>query len=914
MRSKYVPILIVVFAVTVILAVLFPYGIFRAAPRSALAQPFPPPDTWEPNDTFAEAAYIGGLPGNSLYVEANIGPTEGGLDLDDFYIFSVNARQGVTVSLSSGSTLEGLRFRALRADETTMVTTWPTDFEQTYCLGTLEVGEYILHLGLETELPITYTFWVETGPPDVPCSDPFEPNDTADLATAIDNVPQFEAWVNGNDIDFYSIIIPRGRIAPGDAGFWEIGLAPFDDGCNGVMVGILDGDLNPLISQPLESKATTQITATLQWDGIYYLQVGYENPPAEPDTVCRYRVNHHVTTDGGVTSTPTPTHTPTFSVTRTPTLTPTPTPTLTPTSTPTPLSSLPSDIPLEEMPDDMWRRAAQLLEEVRGTDMAPGWENARLGPRVRALYRPDMDTPAYYEFQVVIPPDDMPAGFIILSTGPHDYPVPHWNFVGATITDQMLEKAGLLRRGTGGDIRFYKLDALAYAAEDEGGTLLTILGGPLIKVEGADPAWLDTPKQLSGAEWRPTQAVPDDGQAASVDGELRTFGPSPPLSLQLTGWESWENLKSEYVDSYALFTEALRREATKAWQVEEARAREGEVLRKGDMYPLALLREIEGYALNGEGASLVDARLRYRDFLPPVLEINVLDERPGQEVPFSVQIWYTDETTETVRFRVAAPATTLFVPIVADSATLATIPESDEPTYRARATSAWSRWYVYSASTDADQRLYRQLSPFETPNTTPCPSGCGATAWAMLFGWADYQAAIGNSYWQPRWGLYRENGGRGRDAVAPRHMSSGVKNMTWEIREAIGTWCVYSSVLSLRAAPTPPWQMPGAVQYLQGRTGTRLRAAWNPIGIHMDALRRFAANSIVTRHTPAVIGTGFFSHYPLAYKYAYRYRQADFLFFRWTEYQRLFYVNQGWGGGGNGWIPASTWFAGEIYP
>jgi len=59
----------------------------------------------------------------------------------------------------------------------------------------------------------------------------------------------------------------------------------------------------------------------------------------------------------------------------------------------------------------------------------------------------------------------------------------------------------------------------------------------------------------------------------------------------------------------------------------------------------------------------------------------------------------------------------------------------------------------------------------------------------MLFGWGDYQAAIGNPYWAPRNGLYRVNGGYGADAVAPLFRDAGVTNMTWEIRNRIGTFC-----------------------------------------------------------------------------------------------------------------------------
>lgn len=50
--------------------------------------------------------------------------------------------------------------------------------------------------------------------------------------------------------------------------------------------------------------------------------------------------------------------------------------------------------------------------------------------------------------------------------------------------------------------------------------------------------------------------------------------------------------------------------------------------------------------------------------------------------------------------------------------------------------------------------------------------GCGPVAWTMLFCWADRQAATGNSYWAGRWGLYRENGGKGANAVAPLSMDN----------------------------------------------------------------------------------------------------------------------------------------------
>jgi hypothetical protein len=193
-----------------------------------------------------------------------------------------------------------------------------------------------------------------------------------------------------------------------------------------------------------------------------------------------------------------------------------------------------------------------------------------------------------------------------------------------------------------------------------------------------------------------------------------------------------------------------------------------------------------------------------------------------------------------------------------------------------------------------------------------CQVGCGPVAWSMLFGWADRQAATGNAYWAPRTGIYRQNGGRGADAVAPITQDAGVRNMIVEIHNDVHTFCAFGS------GATTPWDMPSAWQYLNGRTGAWLRADWDSFGIHWDSLRDRAIDSIVNRHTPAVIGTGWLSHYPMAFGYAWQNRTVRHCFiWCWddTVTDRCFYVNNGWGGGGAGeWIDASTWFAGQLFP
>lgn len=147
--------------------------------------------------------------------------------------------------------------------------------------------------------------------------------------------------------------------------------------------------------------------------------------------------------------------------------------------------------------------------------------------------------------------------------------------------------------------------------------------------------------------------------------------------------------------------------------------------------------------------------------------------------------------------------------------------------------------------------------------------------------------------------------------ISPTSKTAGVNNVIEEIADDVGTFCIFGQ------GATYPWEMSDASAYFVGRTGTSLTTHYNALGISEGRLREYARNSIRDRDTPAVIGTGWLSHYPVAYGYAWQKRLVRKCFiFCWNEtvYDRWFYVNQGWGGSGNGWVPAETWFAGEIYP
>jgi hypothetical protein len=571
----------------------------------------------------------------------------------------------------------------------------------------------------------------------------------------------------------------------------------------------------------------------------------------------------------------------------------------------------------------LYRRAVEVLESARGSKLAPGWNQAWLGVP-QPLYRPDIKGPAYYEFPVDLPLTPgatvSHTGFIILSTGPHDFPIAHWNYTGKSPTQVMRDAAMTDTL----PLTFFKLDALAYAAEDSAGKLVATLGTPLAKVGGMDPSWLTKTPPISTFIYTPTLKNPDSQQGVG-GGISSTVGPLSS-SLTLDGWHSWQELKAGFNASYGILISGLTRQAAVDWDTESLLNQYGEGLRKGQTYNLPALDTLMDHSASGSGTQFVTLSELKRIGLPSILQIHVNGSVLGQEFPLSVTLYYSGGVSETVRFTVVDPPPVLhtYLPVMANNSASTTSALSDMSVSGAGAdvgmstsmprqpADTWGPWNYYWAGSDADQRLYTQIDQSENPpNNTGCPSGCGATAWAMLFGWADNQAASGNPYWAPRWGLYRFNGGYGADAVAPSIRDTGVTNMTWEIRARIGTWCVFGS------APTLPWNMGNAAGYFAGRTGTSMVTHWDSFGIHEDGLRDAAANSIIYRHTPAVIGTGWLNHYPLAYGYAWQLHTVRHCFiWCWTDtdYNRAFYVNQGWGGAGNGWISAGTWFDGEIYP
>ncbi len=548
---------------------------------------------------------------------------------------------------------------------------------------------------------------------------------------------------------------------------------------------------------------------------------------------------------------------------------------------------------INQIPNELLLRAAQLLEDVRNDEsVAPGWARAQLSDEITPIYRPDLPElghkPAYYNIPV------KPAGFIVVSTGDHDFPIPHWNFTGQSPVQYLTEKAAKLGKKAN---RFYKLDALSYIAEDQENQQVADLGDFPRKALGIQREWFNQ-EELSET----IVVVPESKEGEKVESDVRISGPQK-FEINFEKWESWQEYKEKSAETNAVLNQALRYDANKEWEIIALTQEYGELLAAGDSYQLAILpnKQAPEFKLEGKGAQFVKVELleRSKEGLPLVIDIKVVDVPSDVEASFDLHLIYPEsKVSKSMKF------------VIATKKQIAELPQfnSELDALKLRnVRGGWSSWNTFWAGSHNDQRWYSQISKKEFNNSSNCASGCGSTAWAMLFGWGDYRASINNSGWQHRWGLYRENGGYGSNAIAPKNMDQGIRNVSWEIRNYISTFCWDGQ------GATAPWNMSDAYKYLQGRTGATLKTNYNVLGISTSGLRNRARDSIVNRRVPAIIGTGWFKHYPLAYGYQWRRKRVHFAFWSWWEYQRKFYVNQGWGGSGNGWISARTWFVGQLY-
>jgi hypothetical protein len=315
-------------------------------------------------------------------------------------------------------------------------------------------------------------------------------------------------------------------------------------------------------------------------------------------------------------------------------------------------------VKLDEVPLDVRRRAARHLEAVRGTPMAAGADAAQLGDEACPVFRPDVKGVAYWELEIVGVktatrarpgangrPAASDRGFVVVSTGAHDVPVPHWS-VELEPPSRSLEA----RAGDKPVARVVKLDTLAYACENAKGAYLAHIGQFPPMPAGLPSALPKAPAQ-SSLESRPASATPSDRRVAKQ--EVKRTGARAPRP-KLVPWPSWAQAKKRYASAYKLHLAALRARAAQAWQIEELVAKLGEGIHEGDRLVVPLLKPGKA-SLSGDGVQSVTMRMIDRN--PPAVELLAGGAAKQAEQQFQLQLSYADGTSETLIFFVVPKGT-----------------------------------------------------------------------------------------------------------------------------------------------------------------------------------------------------------------------------------------------------------------
>lgn len=228
-------------------------------------------------------------------------------------------------------------------------------------------------------------------------------------------------------------------------------------------------------------------------------------------------------------------------------------------------------------------------------------------------------------------------------------------------------------------------------------------------------------------------------------------------------------------------------------------------------------------------------------------------------------------------------------------------------------------------------RKYDQLEGNQAPSTSGCASGCGGTAWGMLFGFHDYEAALGDAKWVTHKRLYSRDGrASGPDATAPEWFWPGHENrlsrpagtaphlgaaaMVWEIAQVMNDWALAGCSASGQKW-TAPVEMGKAHIYLDRRgVNAKMISDYDGAGI-MTHEGKTKAYAVIKRKQPVIIGIGHLSHYPLAVgrdRTEYRVWERDNN--KWSDKadRRNFVVSMGWGRSSLDVVPYDTWLQGSL--
>jgi len=355
-------------------------------------------------------------------------------------------------------------------------------------------------------------------------------------------------------------------------------------------------------------------------------------------------------------------------------------------------------IPLSKVPPEVRELAEEFLISLVNEE--PDWKEAVLAPVVIPVHNPAVEEgkmPAFYEFKVVglspqPEPPDQPGfgtyapvtpiadlGFILVTHGRHDVPIPQYSTSGPTRCEQ------LLFRAQGKATRLMRYDSGFWVAEDDKGSLKASLGS--------------TPYQMTVdiLDWMGKLET-----TRVFKNELQEESPNPPVKpLAYTNYEAF---KDDYVGG-PVYTRLHKLKAKRA-ELDWAPVDDVEPpnIKIPVMEDTLILQDIEV------------ASFELEDELVP----GWIEPKGG--------LWVTSSLDTSTMLTVIDTAGEVYYYILIIG----------NPIDQLGSWSSWTSYYALSACGWIPHYYQvRNLSGCCTDGA----SGCGPTAWAMFYGFWDMRTA-----------------------------------------------------------------------------------------------------------------------------------------------------------------------------
>lgn len=512
------------------------------------------------------------------------------------------------------------------------------------------------------------------------------------------------------------------------------------------------------------------------------------------------------------------------------------------------------NIPLENVPVFARGHCEDLLASMRNLGGDNGWEEAKLGSIAFPIYDAALDplVPAYLEFKVCLADPrptpgvpgmagfeagarqspapiqrDIDVGFITVSLTRDDLPVLDYAMSGITQT----ERLRWLARSSA--VKVFRYGDSFLAAENEKGELVAYIGAPPTRFP-------DAILDLCDREF---------------EGYQDTKGGRHPATPIFKGepYKTYEEFKKDWVQSrrFQLAREKRREQAAILWNI----------------YSGALERNAIVVALN-QDAHLFQDREVTRFVLgdPTLATVKIL----------KIGVLVTGQSLGITTYNVTFSSGQSLSGYLAVAEKTGLLSEEQAGSLKSP---GWSSWEESYAGNWDQQRRYTQ----EWGGS--CYSGCGGTAWAMLYGWFDYTGAAANLI----------------DGTAPLYNNSAVSDCIWYVVDHLGTYCVGNQ------GATNPWDMYKGYNWANHRGhGYSVSYTWSIPCFYSSGARNKARDSIKSDGRPTIIGIGCTSpHYCVAY--GYKYREYKWLGVVWAR-EHKFKCNMGWGWSSPVWKDGDVWY------